>query len=95
MFHALQKDAPLLKQSTDFSTNLSLLRTSHLIVTFIRVKGDGVDLRRFSCHLFVVMKSHATSGQNRYPGCLASYHIICRGIDRQNIFKTVPIEIRR
>jgi hypothetical protein len=36
MFRVLQKGAPILKQSTDFSTNLSLQRTSHLIVTFIR-----------------------------------------------------------
>jgi len=39
------------------------------------VKGDGVEFRRFFFHLFVVMKSHATSSQNRCAGCLASYHM--------------------
>ena len=38
-------------------------------------KGDGVEFRRFFFHLFVVMKSHATSSQNRCAGCLASYHM--------------------
>ena len=39
------------------------------------VKGDGVEFGRFFFHLFVVMKSHATSSQNRCAGCLASYHM--------------------
>jgi GTPase SAR1 family protein len=38
-------------------------------------RGDGVEFRRFFFHLFVVMKSHATSSQNRCAGCLASYHM--------------------
>ena len=40
----------------------------------LAIKGDGVDIRRFFFHLFVVI-THATSSQNRYPGCLASYHM--------------------
>ncbi|MBW2608208.1 MAG: hypothetical protein JRD05_11300 [Deltaproteobacteria bacterium] len=39
------------------------------------IKGDGVEFRRFFFHLLVVMKSHATSSQNRCAGCLASYHM--------------------
>ncbi len=39
------------------------------------IKRDGVEFRRFFFHLFVGMKSHATSSQNRYAGCLASYHM--------------------
>ena len=31
-------------------------------------KGDGVEIRRFSFHLFGVMKSHATSSYNRCAG---------------------------
>ncbi|RZB32070.1 MAG: hypothetical protein SRB1_01689 [Desulfobacteraceae bacterium Eth-SRB1] len=31
----------------------------------------GVEIRRFFFHLFVVMKSHITSSQNRCAGCLA------------------------
>jgi len=38
-------------------------------------KGDGVEFRRFFFHLFLVMKSHTTSSQNRCAGCLASYHM--------------------
>jgi len=38
-------------------------------------KGDGVEIRRFFFHLFVVIKSHATSSENRCAGCLASYHM--------------------
>ena len=34
-------------------------------------------MEAFIFHLFVVMKPHATSSQNRYPGCLASYQ--CAG----------------
>ena len=37
-------------------------------------KGDGVEFRRFFFNLFVVMKSHATSSQNRYSGNPASCH---------------------
>jgi len=36
---------------------------------------DGVEFRRFFFHLFVVMKLHATSSQNRCAGYLASYHM--------------------
>jgi hypothetical protein len=38
-------------------------------------KGDGVEIARFFICLFVVMKLHATSSQNRCAGCLASYHM--------------------
>jgi len=49
------------------------------------IKGDGVELRRFFYHLFVVMKSHPRQARIDTPGAL--HHIICRGIERRNIFK--------
>jgi hypothetical protein len=65
---------------------------SELIQGAQGTKGDGVEFRRFFFHLFVAMKSHATSSQNRCPPASpelvgALHHIICRGIERRNIFK--------
>ena len=37
--------------------------------------GNGVEFRRFFFYLFIVIKSHAMSSQNRCAGCLASYHM--------------------
>jgi hypothetical protein len=66
-------------------------------------KGDGVEFRRFFFHLFVVIKSHATSSQNRCPPaspelamagrrrapCIISY----AGVSSDGTFlKTIPIE---
>ena len=44
-----------------------------LVFAVFITKGDGVEFRRFFFHLFVVMKPHATSSQNRYAGCLVAY----------------------
>jgi hypothetical protein len=38
-----------------------------LLTGYLRYLRDGVEFRRFFFHLFVVMKSHATSSQNRCP----------------------------
>ena len=46
-----------------------------LMMVPVRTKGDGVEFRRFFFHLSVVMKSHATSSQNRCARCFASYHM--------------------
>ena len=48
-------------------------------------QGNGVEITRFFFHLFMVMKLYAASGRNRCAGALN--HIICRGIERRNIFR--------
>jgi hypothetical protein len=42
---------------------------------FIALIYNGVEIVRFFFHLYVEMKSYATSSQNRCARCLASYHM--------------------
>ncbi|MEA1876817.1 MAG: hypothetical protein U9N86_08120, partial [Bacteroidota bacterium] len=48
-------------------------------------QGDGVEITRFFFHLFMGGVVYATTSKNRCPGAL--HHIICRGIERRNIFR--------
>ena len=48
-------------------------------------KGDGVEFRLFYFHLFVVISHMPRQARIDAPGAL--HHIICRGIERRNIFK--------
>ena len=60
------------------STNVLSVANNKININFklnvIGCKG-GVEFKRFYFHLFVGMKSHATSRQSRCVGCLASYHM--------------------
>jgi len=74
-----------LKIVTDKGVRCRFVEGWFMIDSYVGTKRDGVEIGRFFFHLYVEMTSHATSGQNRCAGCL--HHIICRGIERRNIFK--------
>jgi len=53
--------------------------------TVLRKKGDGVEFARFFCFIIDEIETHTTKSTH---GCgPAALHIICRGIERRNIFR--------
>jgi hypothetical protein len=86
------------KPSKIYMENTNLLRA---VAGEVGGRGDkGVKIRRFFFHLFVLMKSHATSSQNRRarvpciisPVCVQRTGRYAGVLSDETFLKTIPIE---